>query len=623
MRKQMSRGKQQILFNYLPGRTFDFEGGVIARVGYIRGVQVRDLNVPMLLGRVQEQASAWPEDFRPGLRDDALRDASRFVVLDPRSVEAEFYPKVFWCENSSCGRVIDMTSRRGRARRVCPSCGGKLSQIRFVRVHRCGDMAVLAPPRCGQCQSADHMALDTRGSERIQAFRWVCRSCGAPQSMYSGNCRACDWPGDPKLKLSSIEVHRAGRTFYAHTTTLLNVPTARYAGLLAAPEWKALVGAKFLQMPGFAERRLDEMRAPADHRAADPGGVSSVQLAELFRRQLAGELSAEEMVRELERISLANAGGDSPANGSDVRTELPRFSGLPMKVWEDASQELLESILPTELAQARSLRNSGSDPGGRELIDRMGISDLELLGDFPIIVATYGFSRLEPAPRRAGRNDVLCRLNPFPPDREHGGKWPIYVDETTADAILVRLSPERVVDWLATNGVAAQLPVAENPQAAARAYIVRLLSGQQLRDTIPGTEREARLVFGLLHTIAHVMVKEAALLCGLERTSIAEYLLPKALSFAIYCNHRSGQSIGALTALFEQSLQEWLGAVRNHRRCVYDPVCRHDGGSCHACTHLSETSCRFFNMNLSRAFLFGGHDSELGEIKVGYLDVVP
>jgi hypothetical protein len=129
------------------------------------------------------------------------------------------------------------------------------------------------------------------------------------------------------------------------------------------------------------------------------------------------------------------------------------------------------------------------------------------------------------------------------------------------------------------------------------------------------------MVFGLLHTLSHLAVKRAALLCGLDGTSLSEYLLPRSLTFAVYCNHRFGATIGALSALFEQSMDEWLGAIRDTRRCVYDPVCIGVGGVCHACVHLPETSCKFFNGNLGRSFLFGGRDSVLGEIRQGFLDV--
>lgn len=130
------------------------------------------------------------------------------------------------------------------------------------------------------------------------------------------------------------------------------------------------------------------------------------------------------------------------------------------------------------------------------------------------------------------------------------------------------------------------------------------------------------MVFGLLHSLSHLCVRQAALLCGLERNSLSEYLIPKALSISIYPNNRFGATIGALTALFEQTLQHWISAIRGAKNCVYDPVCHdHHGGNCHACTHLAETSCRFFNLNLSRAFLFGGPDNQLGDIQHGYFSV--
>jgi len=77
----------------------------------------------------------------------------------------------------------------------------------------------------------------------------------------------------------------------------------------------------------------------------------------------------------------------------------------------------------------------------------------------------------------------------------------------------------------------------------------------------------------------------------------------------------------ALTALFEQTFAQWLEGVRDSQSCVYDPQCHDHNANCHACTHLSETSCRFFNLNLSRSFLFGGPEQSLGNIGQGYFGV--
>ena len=274
---------------------------------------------------------------------------------------------------------------------------------------------------------------------------------------------------------------------------------------------------------------------------------------------------------------------------------------------------MLEAIMPLEMSQPKELFDESPLPPAAQVAQHIGLSRLTLLPDFPIITATYGYSRAEYAPNQ-------CRLNPFPPDPDYGGKFPIFVDQVQADALMIRLNPERVCLWLERNGFPPNLPNGRNPDLTKQAYFVQLFHDVPLRETLGGDRPHARLVFGLLHTLSHLFLRQAALLCGLDHTSLSEYLLPRTLTFALYCNHRFGATIGALTSLFEQSLTEWLNAVRDTRRCVYDPVCRDRGGNCHACTHLAETSCRFFNLNLGRIFLFGGRDPELGRTIVGYLD---
>jgi hypothetical protein len=286
---------------------------------------------------------------------------------------------------------------------------------------------------------------------------------------------------------------------------------------------------------------------------------------------------------------------------------------------------MLEAVMLLESEHSKKLfdqpPNTPAVKTAQQTAQRMGLSRLNLVRDFPMIVATYGYSRAESAPRRNPQDPVQCRLNPFPAQRDYDGKLPIYVDQIRADALLLSLNPERIHIWLERNGFQPpNLPRGTDTNFSRRAYFVQLFHEASLRETLLADRPQERMVFGLLHTLSHLCVRQAALLCGLERTSLSEYVLPRTLTFAIYCNHRSGATIGALTALFEQSLAEWLNAVRDARRCVYDPVCREREASCHACTHLAETSCRFFNLNLSRSLLFGGRDPHLGDIQVGYFD---
>lgn len=610
----MTRGKQQVLFNYLPNRTCDFERvAAIARVVGIRGDPRTDLNAPVLLRRIAEEASAWQEDLRPALRDDVFRQADRFVLLDPRTVQTELFPKVLWCQNRGCGRVFDFRHRDFLPHQ-CPSCHqGQLVQLRFVRIHRCGALQPLLPPSCGRCHASNHMALDTRGSERVSNFRWVCRHCNTAVTLFGGYCAECHWP-DQSLRGMDIEVHRAGRAFYAHTTVLLNIPHRRLDAFFALPEWPAIASAKFLGMPEVANRVLtDYGPGTQGSQGTQSTGLSGADLDELMRRQSSGELTPEQFVHEMQALRKQRQREHQEGSPSSLVQNLSQRSGVPWSIWQRAGQEMLEAIMPMETGRPTQLDLCNPSELSARAALQIGLSRLALVSDYPIITATYGFSRVEYLPNQ-------CRLNPFPAHPDHGGKFPIFVDQVQADALLLSLNPDRVIAWLERNGCQPNIPVGSDQNLSRRAYFVQLLSNVPLRETLRADRREARMVFGLLHTLSHLSVRQAALLCGLDRTSLAEYVLPRALTFALYCNHRFGATIGALTALFEQSLSEWLNSVRGTRRCVYDPVCRDRTGNCHACTHLAETSCRFFNLNLSRAFLFGGQDSELGEIRVGYFD---
>ncbi len=611
MSRRMSRGKRQALFNYLPGRTFDFaKTGTIARISGMRGVPRTDLNLTVVLRKISETVTAWPVEMRPVLRDDVLSDPSRFALLDPHSLQADLFPKVFWCDNAACGRISDYSGRDGLPSKTCGRChSGKLVQLRFVRIHKCGALEPLTPPMCNNCHTNREMALETRGSERISNFRWVCRGCHAPVAVFGGYCQHCQWPGDSNERKMDIEVHRAGRTYFAHTTVLLNVPRRQLDRLFALPDWQAIVAATWLDFPGTRGRHLAEWgleTSPAQH-----GGLSGSELDELLRRQAAGELSPQDLVREMQAL---REGRRPEAEGaSPLKDALTERTGVVWSVWERAGQEILEAVMPFDAGRPSDLLVDRRGEPAASLAAELGVSRLALVSDYPILTSTFGFSRAEYRPR-------LCRLNPFPADRELGGKYPIFVDQVQADALLMTLDAGRVMRWLRALGINAAPPAGSDQGLAEKASFVRLFHDAALNVTLDASQVERRLVFGLLHTLGHFAVRQAAILCGLEATSLSEYLLPRSLTVALYCNHRFGATIGALSALFEQSATEWLAAIRSARHCVYDPVCRERESSCHACTHLAETSCRHFNLNLSRALLFGGHDAVLGRVPLGFFD---
>jgi hypothetical protein len=602
----MSRGKQQVLFNYLPGKTFDFERGPIAKVSGIRGLPSPDLNERVIVQRIADQARDWQPQFRPALPDRVLNDPGRFVVLDPLEVDAQMYPKVFWCDNRQCQRVIDFTSRETLPNTAkCPVCrSGNLRQMRFIRIHHCGAIEPLLPPACPQCKRRE-VALDDRGSERISAFRWRCTHCSHAFSLYGGPCRNCAAPGDGM----NIEVHRAGRAYYGQSAVLLNIPHKELQSFFDRPDWAFIIAGKFLRLSSTGDRPLASYTA----QGANPGAAAAAISEDELESLLGGGGTPEEIVARLrQRREMLQR--QTAASAQNLQQDVCQTTGLQAEVWDRAKLDLLEAVIPFDNAAPGAVTRGSERTDATQLLPRIGAAEIALVNDYTIINATYGFSRAEYSPDR-------CWLNPFPPDRTYQGRLPIFVDKVQADAILLSLDPERVLRWLSLNAFQPMLPPGTDAAAARRSYFIKLFDEAPLHYTLTAADAERRMVFGLLHSLSHLCVKQAALLCGLERNSLSEYLIPKALSLSIYPNNRFGATIGALTALFEQTLGQWVSAIRLAKNCVYDPVCHDHSGNCHACTHLAETSCRFFNLNLSRAFLFGGPDGELGEIRYGYFSV--
>jgi len=616
----MSRGKYQVLFNYLPGRTVEFERqGAIARISHIRGFRPREINPDMVIDRVVSEIRAWPEERRPALRDHSLvARHDTFELVVPESVSAELFPRVFWCSNPRCGRVFDHANSGRVPRRVCPECNtGELVQLRWVCVHHCGELLQLQPPRCRQCEAGvRRMALDTRGSEHIVQFRWVCRGCGAVQSVFGGYCSRCGGTGeDRQLR---IQGQRAGMNYYPYTTTLLNIPRSHLDAVLRAEDerWSAFIAAKFLGIQEVEDLSLKDFGKSGGAIDGTPteATIPASVLDSLVSDLQAGRISAEQMAQRMQELSRAASSGLQRLGTTEMTDAIQRHAGLAQAEYYEDRYGLLEAVLVT--ANATTTHHMADHASSPEVVAeaaRIGVSDVCLLTDFPVITASYGYSRVEYGPGAA-------TFNPFPMDQQ-SGKFPLFVDKVEADAVRVSLDRDRVLTWLSTNGVGATVPGGDDEEASRRAYFIKVFNGIPLRVTLTDSVPEARMCFLLLHTLSHMCVRQASLLSGLERTSLSEYLLPQSMEFLVYCSHRRGATIGALTALFEQCLPEWLQAVRQSRRCVYDPVCLSRSGNCHACTHLAETSCRFFNLNLSRSILFGGEDSMLGRITTGFFDM--
>jgi len=127
--------------------------------------------------------------------------------------------------------------------------------------------------------------------------------------------------------------------------------------------------------------------------------------------------------------------------------------------------------------------------------------------------------------------------------------------------------------------------------------------------------------YAMMHTFAHLLIREMALECGYNAASIRERIYsnedPASPMAGILIYTAAADSDGTLGGLVELGKAKNLGrlidqALKRSTICSSDPLCsEHDpredrslhAAACHACSFVAETSCESGNRYLDRALL--------------------
>ncbi|MFD9876643.1 DrmB family protein [[Kitasatospora] papulosa] len=198
--------------------------------------------------------------------------------------------------------------------------------------------------------------------------------------------------------------------------------------------------------------------------------------------------------------------------------------------------------------------------------------------------------------------------------------------QTLADAPLSR-NPPTWVPCAELRGEGVFLALKEQPLAAWEQRSDVLARERQLRQAHRAwcmarhvEPRWPGIRYVLLHTLAHVLIRQFALECGYGASGIAERVYARsgpAPMSGILLYTAAPDSEGTLGGLVSLGRRERLGplieqALEEARLCSSDPMCaEHDplvhsrlhGAACHACLFAAETSCERGNHFLDRALL--------------------
>lgn len=292
----------------------------------------------------------------------------------------------------------------------------------------------------------------------------------------------------------------------------------------------------------------------------------------------------------------------------------PRESGDVVDTKEEYRQEEYRALIgdiPQECMNEKDFKIEIQKDIKNYGIDE--ISRITLVKKLREVRALVGFSRLEPCEQNSmsGFEDEDTVDRRFVSIKEEGMDWyPAY--ETRGEGIFIEISESEIEKWINENQIIKERVGILNKRYNDRGK----LRGEITRNITPK--------FVLLHTLAHLLIKELSFECGYNSAALTE---------RIYCNNdenqrsmsgiliytSSGDSEGTLGGLVRQGKSDMLprvirNAVRKAVWCSSDPVCidstsqGRDGlnlSACHACLLISETSCEEFNVLLDRALIVG------------------
>ena len=234
------------------------------------------------------------------------------------------------------------------------------------------------------------------------------------------------------------------------------------------------------------------------------------------------------------------------------------------------------------------------------------ISRVLLLKRLREVNALLGFTRVE-APDDSGGSGsgpIQAPLSRTKPD------W-VPANQVHGEGIFIQFDEQSIAEW----EQGAEVQAAD---VSLRGGHKGWRNSRHLRppeDGYPG----ARYV--MLHTLAHLLIRELALECGYNAASIRERIYAEVseegnqCGFIIYT--AAADSDGTLGGLVELGKPENLErllvqALRRARICSSDPLCaEHDpqkdrslhAAACHACSFVAETSCERGNRYLDRAMV--------------------
>jgi hypothetical protein len=536
-----------------------------------------------LLSAIESAIEQWPPDERTVPLPSV--NPSDYVVLEPVRADWDVWPLTYRCSNNGCGRVrkffrADQVAAAADPKRglICGVCKGRLVQLPYFAAHACGQLQDLYTPKCSSCDSNADIFFEDTGS--FETSSWRCRACGGRyvQGTRFVPCRCGKFKDKNGKSFMRLYTVRDRRSHYPHHISMVNLQSPPYQALQTHQGRAQVSLATYLGDEDSIARGLRTIEADATTERMTP------EEWEKREAQLRSMDWPEEMIETLKREHAPIATGPLGINVSEAVEDIA------------ASQEMLERAGLLDRSVLRDRRTleqaiSEADPADRKPLQqaelsarRLGIESLSVTGEFPVLLAAYGYTRQD---RKPGKSTLMS----FAGKNLYGGKTPVFAMAAETEALIVELSAKTIHEFLRSTGL-----IQDSEASSERDARLEML------EVLAGNSDAAQTTTTLVHSLSHLFLRSLDDgQSGFGESSLAEWISPFSLTFAVYVSSYQEFSIGAFWTLLHSRVRAWMERIEEAAfRCDNDPLCHNQTPrACERCLFLT-FGCLAFNEDLSR-----------------------
>lgn len=615
---EMERGVAQVLANFVPGDLFDYgRRGITMQVDDWHEQQM-EVDQRRIANHIQGRVSSYRNGHTPPWSE---LDSARIDVFRPQKVFGEIFPTTMVC--TRCQHVEyrehaqSFKHLRGRCGRS--GCNGQLQQLSFVVTHECGEIFTIKPSPC-DAHGFDDIRLNRGVPEDMRTWSFECGICRGRTGSLGVTCDAC---GE---YVATAQPTNAGSVFYPQREVIVDIPHVGVEEdeIPYGEEWARILMAAHI-------RDIDLETKGVTLEEVATSGLSEEEVLEDLIEEF-----GEETVEENKEMLLKARMGNTPTRGQVVAQNRDRVI-LPAERGEmDAGQaytaishELFTFLRATRGYEGGSMKASVEErhPTPRSLdsflgedvfiqkypqaklyrqkLDCIHVTDAWIVDNFPLLNTVFGYTR---ASADASETTLRAFEHPYSLDA-----LTVWGDRSPSEAIILELNRAAIIDWLDENGYLAEVetPDVDDDADLKRWFLEHIDNTQVQNPFAPIDDELTRVVYRLVHSASHSLMGTASEQCGLSTDSISELLLPTVPAIVLYAQSMEHFALGGMFTLFKTRIHPWIDDAIDHaERCIYDPACLEDedGAACHACLHVSEFTCEFFNGALDRGLLVGNEE---------------